>query len=40
VRKFRSSKATKAQFKEYLEWLVQMVAEDYGVAIALPGEGT
>ena len=38
VRKFRSSKATKAEFHAYIEWLVQMVAEDYGVALALPGE--
>lgn len=38
VRKFRSSKATVAEFKAYIEWVIQLVAEDYGVAIALPGE--
>lgn len=38
VRKFRSSEASKAEFSAYIEWLAQMVAEDYGVAIQLPGE--
>lgn len=38
VRKFQSSKATSKEFHAYIEWLVQMVAEDYGVALALPGD--
>ena len=38
VRKFRTSKASKAEFTAYIEWLAQMIAEDYGVAIELPGD--
>lgn len=38
VRKFRSSKANQTEFSDYIKWLAQMVAEDYGVAITLPGE--
>ena len=38
VRKFRSSKANQREFSDYITWLAQMVAEDYGVAITLPGE--
>lgn len=38
VRRFRLSRATKDETTEYMEWLAQMVAEDYGVAIELPGD--
>jgi hypothetical protein len=38
VRKFRSSKATKQQFTEYIEWVCRFAAQEYGVVVTLPGE--
>lgn len=38
VRKFRSSKATKAEFTEFVEWAAKYAAETFGIVIVLPGE--
>lgn len=38
VRKFRTAKATKQQFTDYIEWVARFAAQEYGVVIALPGE--
>jgi len=38
VRKFRSSKATKQEFSDFIEWVARFAAEEYGVVVALPGE--
>jgi len=38
VRKFRTSKATVAEMRDYMEWLAQFMAEEYHIAIELPGE--
>lgn len=38
IRKFRTSKATKQQFSDYLEWLARFCAEEYGIVVELPGE--
>lgn len=38
VRKFRTSKATKQEFSDYIEWVARFAAQEYGVVIALPGE--
>lgn len=38
VRKFRSSEATSAEFAAYINWLAQLLAEEYGYAMILPGE--
>lgn len=38
VRKFRTSKATKKEFTDYIEWLARWAAQEHGVVIALPGE--
>ena len=38
VRKFRSSKATKAEFTAFVEWAAKYAAETLGVVIVLPGE--
>lgn len=38
VRKFRLSRATKDEATKYIEWAARHAAQEYGVAIALPGE--
>jgi hypothetical protein len=38
VPKVRSSKMTKAEFSDYVEWVARWAAQEHGVAIALPGE--
>lgn len=38
VRKFRTSDASGKELGEFLEWVAQYMAEEYGEAIALPGE--
>jgi|ERR1051326_430806 hypothetical protein len=38
VRKFRTSKATKQQFTDYVEWICRFAAQEHGVVITLPGE--
>lgn len=38
VRKFRTSKATKQEFTDYVEWLARWAAKEHGVNIVLPGE--
>ncbi len=38
VRKFRSSKATKQEFSDYIEWVARFAATEYGVVVVLPGE--
>jgi hypothetical protein len=38
VRKFRGSKATKAEFTEFVEWVARFAAQEYGIVITLPGE--
>lgn len=38
VRKFRTSKATKQQFTDFVEWVARFAATEYGVVIVLPGE--
>lgn len=38
VRKFRTSKATKQEFSDYIEWVARFAATEYGVVVALPGE--
>lgn len=38
VRKFRTSKATKQQFTDYIEWVARYCAEEYGIVVELPGE--
>jgi hypothetical protein len=38
VRKFRSSKATKAEFTAFVEWAAKYAAETFGIVVTLPGE--
>lgn len=38
VRKFRTSKATKQEFSDYIEWVARFAATEYGIVVALPGE--
>lgn len=38
VRKFRTSKATKQEFTDYVEWVCRFAAQEYGVVVVLPGE--
>lgn len=38
VRKFRSSKATKAEFTEFVAWATRFAATEFGVVVVLPGE--
>lgn len=38
VRKFRTSKATKQEFSDYIEWVARWAAQEHGVIVALPGE--
>lgn len=38
VRKFRLSKATKDQTREYIDWCARHAAQHYGVVVELPGE--
>jgi hypothetical protein len=38
VRKFRTSKASKQEFSDYIEWVARFAATEYGVVIVLPGE--
>jgi hypothetical protein len=38
VRKFRTSKATKQEFTDYVEWVCRFAAQEYGVVVMLPGE--
>jgi hypothetical protein len=38
VRKFRTSKANKQEFSDYVEWVARFAAQEYGVVIVLPGE--
>lgn len=38
VRKFRTSKANKQEFSDYIKFVAQYAAEEHGVVIALPGE--
>ena len=40
VRKFRSSKANKQEFSDYVEWVARYAATEYGVVVVLPGEVT
>ncbi len=39
VRKFRSSEATAQEFSDYVSWIAQFLAEEYGYALQLPGDG-
>lgn len=38
VRKFRSSKSTKAEFTAFVEWAAKYAAENFGIVVTLPGE--
>lgn len=38
VRKFRTSKATKQEFSDFIEWVARFAAKEYGVVVELPGE--
>lgn len=38
VRKFRTSRATKQEFSDYIEWVARFAAQEHGVVIVLPGE--
>ena len=38
VRKFRTSEATSGEFSDYINWLAQYLAEEYGYVMILPGE--
>lgn len=38
VRKFRTSTATVAEMADYMDWIAQFIAEEYGEAIVMPGE--
>jgi len=38
VRKFRLSRASKDDAKSYIEWAARWAAQEYGVAIELPGD--
>ena len=38
VRKFRGSKATKAEFTEFVEWVARFAAQECGIVVVLPGE--
>lgn len=38
VRKFRTSKATKKEFSDYIEFVARYAAQEFGVVVALPGE--
>lgn len=38
VRKFRTSKATKQEFSDYIEWVARFAAQECGIVVTLPGE--
>jgi hypothetical protein len=38
VAKVRSSKMSKQEFSEYVEWIARWAATEHGVVIVLPGE--
>lgn len=38
VRKFRTSKATKQEFTDYLDWVARYAATEFGVVVSLPGD--
>jgi hypothetical protein len=38
VRKFRTSKATKQEFTDYIEWVARFAAQECGIVVVLPGE--
>ena len=38
VAKVRSSKMTKSEFSDYVEWIARWAASEHGVVVELPGE--
>jgi hypothetical protein len=38
VQRFHTSKATVKEMSDFIEWIARFMVDEYGVAIALPGE--
>ena len=38
IRKFRTSKATKAEMAEFMSWIAQYMAEEHGFVVQMPGD--